>query len=86
MKDEIEKIKEELDRVSEELYDLKSQKSKSFLQDSHLDLIRDIEDAIKFKITEYRPKEFDDMPVEDFLVFLKTIQDYIKEYKNSYRL
>lgn len=86
MMNEIDKLKAELDKVSEELYDLKSSKSKSFLQDSHFELIKDIDDAVKFKLNEYKPKEFDDMPVEDFLIFLKTIQDYIKEYRNSYRL
>jgi hypothetical protein len=31
-------------------------------------------------------KEFEDMPVEMFLEFLKAMQGYIKEYKKSYRL
>jgi predicted nuclease with TOPRIM domain len=86
MNSEIEKLKLELDQVKEELYELKFSKSKSHLENSHFELILDIESALNDKIKELKPKEFDDITVEEFLTFVKTIKEFITEYKKSYRL
>lgn len=88
MKDneKIEKLQTELDKVYEELYELKSSKSKKYLFDAHHQLINEIEIAINIKIEEYKEQEFDDMPVEDFLSTLHLVKRYIQEYKRSYKI
>jgi hypothetical protein len=85
-KEKIEKLQTELDKVYEELYELKSSKSKDYLFDAHHELINDIEYGINSKIEEYKEQEFDDMPVEDFLSTLKQFKRYIQEYKKSYKI
>jgi hypothetical protein len=85
-KEKIEKLQTELDKVYEELYELKSVKSKKYLFDAHHQLINEIETGINTKIEEYKEQEFDMMPVEDFLSTLKLFKRYIQEYKRSYKL
>lgn len=86
LKKELERTKDELEKVSDELYDLKSIKTPTFLLDSHIELITDIQNGLNQKIEEYKDKEFDDMPVEEFLIFINTIKRYIQEYRKSYNV
>jgi len=87
-KEKIERLEKELDKVYEELYDLKSKKDNSYLQDSHFELIRDIEIAIITKLDDYKKVLYSDEEpsTEDFIKVLNNINRYIKEYKKSYNL
>jgi hypothetical protein len=81
---ELNKLQKELDKVYDELYQLKS--NKTYLMNSHFELINDIESAINESINNYKEKEFDDMPVEEFLTIMKSFKRYINEYKKAYKL
>lgn len=83
-KDKIKELQNSIDK----LYDIIHQQNlkKSYLLDAHFELINDIETGVNEKLLEYKDKEFDDMPVEDFLSTLQSIKRYITEYKKSYKL
>jgi len=86
--EKIEELQTELDKVYEELYELKSKKQKDYLFDAHFELINDIQDGIIVKIKEYNKIEnVDDEPtLEDFVDVLTNFKRYIQEYKKSYNL
>ena len=83
-----EELKNELDKVYEELYELKSIKSKDYLFDAHFELINDIEDGLIEKIKEYEKIDNveDEPTLEDFVDVLNNFKRYILEYKKSYNL
>ncbi|MCK9416095.1 hypothetical protein M0Q97_05490 [Candidatus Dojkabacteria bacterium] len=83
-KDKIKELQNRIDKMYDELFQQNSKKS--YLFDAHFELINDIETGVNEKILEYKDKEFDDMPVEDFLSTLQSIKRYITEYKKSYKL
>lgn len=88
MKEKIKKLQEELDKVYDELYELKSIKDKSYLFNSHYELINDLEHGINNKLTEYKRKQYteDEPTLEDFIDVLNNLKRYILEYKKSYNL
>lgn len=87
MEDKVKKLEEELDKVKEELYDIKFSKRK--IDSELLELINDIQYGLLDEIENLKSKEekFEyEIEIDYMKSFLKRIDDYIKEFRKSYQV
>lgn len=86
-KEKIEKLEKELDQVKEELYSIKFSRRK--IDSELLELVQDIQIGLETELETLKEKEnnFDyEVEIDYMKTFIKNINNYIKEFRKSYKV